>query len=121
MARSITPEKRVARAGKKVSKALSVFEVAADQLDKASAEHLAAASDYEAQAATVENLAHEDYEAALIAAENVYQQAVAKAGADKRGDLALVAELETLADDALDRAEAAQGQADNLRKLLAVS
>lgn len=107
MARSINPTKQTAKAGKRVGKALSIFETAAAELEVASAEHLAVRDKLVDDAEVVLADAGKAYVDALQAADKAYEKAWFTA--DLLGELAGEAETD---------ATNAQLQADNLRKLL---
>ena len=110
MARATDPVKQTLRAGKRVGKALDIFEKAAEDLERASAEHLAAFDQLNAQVDAKFVAADKAYEAALRAAEEARAYAYESAFA-----------LDALAEANEVAAEQAQAQADNIRGLLAVA
>lgn len=115
-----TPEAKVARAGKRVGKAVTVFTKAVDELDAAAAEQIAVADDYAVQAGVQEDVAYTSYHEACDAAEQAYNDAVALAKDVKRAQLAEVNRLSELSHATFDQAETTQEQADKLRSLLVV-
>lgn len=127
-----TPEKKIAKAGKSVGKALSVFENAAAKLEQSSAELLAVAETLDEQAGDLLSLADRSYDdnvvtaqvaydAAVKAAEDAYDSAVNTANAVAT---LLEEDADTLIARAVETENAAfhaQAQADNVRSLLKVA
>jgi hypothetical protein len=108
--RKSAPIKTTLKAGKRVGKALSKFEKAADQLEIASAQHLAAADQLDKEVAA-------RYDAAVLKLDAEYDTIVAAF----RAEMSTLETLAELADENDTAAYNAQIQSDNLRALLAVA
>lgn len=104
----MTAVKLTRKAGKRVGKALSTFERAADQLERASAEHLLAVDKLEAE-----------IDARTDAATDRFVDELARATEVFNAELETVYALCDLVDATEDEALNAQVQADNLRALVA--
>lgn len=104
----MTAVKLTRKAGKRVGKALSTFERAAEQLERASAEHLAAVDKLEAEVDARTEAAADQLTVDMQRAADVFN-----------AELEHIYALCELADATEDEALNAQVQADNLRKLVA--
>lgn len=102
-----SPEQRVAAASQRVSKAVSIFTGAIDELEGAVVDHELAGTAYLVEAAELRDQAAEAYSRALSRSLEEYRASMGK-----------VDQTDALAVDAYNMAEAARDQADHLRSVL---